>query len=70
MCTLQSNGTPWVQGAPLISNTDICRRIDRALGGTVQAASDWPNGIISTAPFSLPGSRGEYIRVVGIYSDG
>ena len=26
--------------------------------------------IISTLPFSLTGSRGEYLRVVGIHSDG
>ena len=34
------------------------------------AASDWPNGIISTAPFLLTGNRGEYLGVVGIHSDG
>ena len=33
-------------------------------------ASDWPNGIISTAPFLLTGNRGEYLRVGGISSDG
>ena len=30
------------------------------------AASDWSIVIISTLPFSLTWSRGEYIRVVGI----
>ena len=34
------------------------------------AASDWSVVIISTPPFSLTGSRGEYLRVVGIHSDG
>ena len=34
------------------------------------AASDWSVIIISTLPFSLTGSRGEYLRVVGIHSDG
>ena len=47
-----------------------CRRIDRAAGGIVQVASDGPNGIIWTAPFSLTGNRGEYFRVVGIHGDG
>ena len=33
----------------------------------MQAASDGPNGIILTAPFSLlVAHRGEYLRVVGI----
>ena len=32
----------------------------------MHVASDWPNGIISTTPFSLTGNRGEYFRVVGI----
>ena len=32
----------------------------------MQVASDWPNGIISTTPFSLTRSRGEDFRVVGI----
>ena len=36
----------------------------------MQAASDWSNAIILTAAFSLTGSRGEYLRVVGIHSDG
>ena len=36
----------------------------------MRAASDWPNGIILTAPILLTGSRGEYLRVVGIHSDG
>ena len=34
------------------------------------APCDWSVVIISTLPFSLTGSRGEYLRVVGIYSDG
>ena len=34
------------------------------------AASDWSVVIISTLPFSLSGSRGEYLRVFGIHSDG
>ena len=33
------------------------------------AASDWLVVLISTLPFSLTGSRGEYLRVVGIHSD-
>ena len=36
----------------------------------MQAASDWPNGILSTAAVSLTGSRGEYLRVDGIHNDG
>ena len=28
------------------------------------------SGTISTAPFSLTGNRGKYLRVVGIHSDG
>ena len=32
--------------------------------------SDWSVVIIPTLPFSLTGSRGEYLRVVGIHSDG
>ena len=36
----------------------------------MRAASDWPNGILSTAPFLLTGNRGEYLRIVGIHSDG
>ena len=36
----------------------------------MQVASNWPNGIILTAAVSLTGSRGEYLRVVGIRSDG
>ena len=36
-----------------------CRRINHAAGGFLQGASDWWNGIISTAPFSLTGNRGE-----------
>ena len=36
----------------------------------ILAASDWSIVIISTLPFSLTGSRGEYLRVVGIHSDG
>ena len=36
----------------------------------MQSASDWPNGIISTAPFLLTGNRGEYLKVFGIHSDG
>ena len=34
------------------------------------APCDWSVVIISTLRFSLTGSRGEYLRVVGIYSDG
>ena len=34
------------------------------------AASDWSVVIISTLSFSLTRSRGEYLRVVGIHSDG
>ena len=34
------------------------------------APCDWSVVIISTLPFSLTGSRGEYLRVVGIHSDG
>ena len=30
-----------------------CRRMERAAGGMVQAASDWSDDIISTKPFSL-----------------
>ena len=36
------------------------RRLDSPAGGIVCAASGWPNGITSTAPVSLTGSRGEY----------
>ena len=36
----------------------------------MSAASDWSNGIISTAPFLLTGNRVEYLRVVEIHSDG
>ena len=36
----------------------------------MSVASEWPNGIISTAPFSLTRSRGEYLKVVGIHSEG
>ena len=36
----------------------------------ILAASDWSIVIISILPFSLTGSRGEYLRVVGIHSDG
>ena len=36
----------------------------------ILAASDWSVVIISTLPFSLTGSRGEYLRVVGIHCDG
>ena len=36
----------------------------------MQAASHWPNGIISTAAVSMTGNRGEYLRVVEIRSDG
>ena len=32
--------------------------------------SDWSIVIISTLPNSLTRSRGEYLRVVGIHSDG
>ena len=42
-----------------------CHRIDCAVGRTIQMASDCPTGIILTAAFSLTGSRGEYLRVVG-----
>ena len=35
----------------------------------MQAASDWPNGKVLTALFSLTGNRGEYLKLVGIYSD-
>ena len=34
------------------------------------APCDWSVVLISTLPFSLTGSRGEYLRVVGIHSDG
>ena len=34
------------------------------------APCDWSVVIISTLRFLLTGSRGEYLRVVGIYSDG
>ena len=34
------------------------------------AASAWSVVIISTLTFSLTGRRGEYIRFVGIHSDG
>ena len=47
---------------------EYCRRINRAAGRIVQAASDWSTGILTTAPFSLTRSRGEYLRVVGIHS--
>ena len=36
----------------------------------MQEASDWPNGIITTAAVLLTWSRGEYLRVVGICSAG
>ena len=36
----------------------------------MQATSDWPNGIIWTAPFSLIRSRGKYLRGFGIHSIG
>ena len=38
--------------------------------GSVHAAPDWSIVIISTLPNSLTRSRGEYLRVVGIHSDG
>ena len=34
------------------------------MGRIVQAASDWPNAIISTALVSLNVNKGEYLRVV------
>ena len=34
------------------------------------AASDWLVVIISTLSFILTRSRGEYLRVVGVHSDG
>ena len=36
----------------------------------LREVSDWSIVIISTPPNSLTGSRGEYLRVVGIHSDG
>ena len=36
----------------------------------MQTVSNWPNDIVSTAPFSLTGSTGEYLRIVGSDSDG
>ena len=36
----------------------------------LREVSDWSIVIISTLPNSLTGSRGEYLRVVGIHSDG
>ena len=36
----------------------------------MQAASDWANGIISSAPFSLTGNRGEYLSIDEICSHG
>ena len=63
-----SMATPWqsVMGYNWLSDQLLlvpgdqtqCHRIDRAVGRIVQAASDWPTGILSTAPFSLTRSRG------------
>ena len=36
----------------------------------LREASNWSVVIISTLPNSLTGSRGEYLRPVGIHSDG
>ena len=39
---------------------------ESSAGVNQRAASDWSVVIISTLPFSLTWSRGEYLRVVGI----
>ena len=39
---------------------------ESSAGFQLMAASDWSIVIISTLPFPLTGSRGEYFRVVGI----
>ena len=49
-----------------VSVGNLCCRIDRAVRRDMQVASDWPNGIFSTTPYSFISSRGEYLRVVGI----
>ena len=58
------------EGVRLEAGSSDDRRLHRPAWGIVRAASDWSIVIISTLPNSLTGSRGEYFRVVGIYSDG
>ena len=42
------------------------QKLETAAGVNLRAASDWSVVIISTLPFSLTGSRDEYLRVFGI----
>ena len=49
-----------------LGRTKSQRRFAEVAGFNRNATSDWSVVIISTLPFSLTGSRGEYLRVVGI----
>ena len=47
-------------------STRYLQKSESSAGFNRNAASDWSVVIISTLPFSLTGSRGEYLMVVGI----
>ena len=51
--------------AGLSASADL-QNPETSTGFNPKAASDWSVVIISTLPFSVTRSRGEYLRVVGI----
>ena len=51
--------------AGLLASADL-QKSERSAGFHLMAVSHWSVVIISTLPFSVTGSRGEYFRVVGI----
>ena len=53
------------EGAGLLASGYL-QKSETSAGFNQNATSDWSVVIISTLPFSLTGSRGEYLRVVGI----
>ena len=62
MAPVSSEVSIW---AGLKASADL-QKSETSAGFNRNATSDWSVVIISTLPFSLTGSRGEYFRVVGI----